>query len=172
MEGSAVIERNTRLSSGAGGASNTNDARSGGGVTVVGSSAIFNLKDTTKIRDNSASEGGGVLLYQGGKLYMSGGEISYNMAVETGGGVRMDSGGTYMEVTGGTIHNNEQTSTTSGWGGGGVHVGGVATLLINFPADKTNIFSNIAARTAYNNANVQFHDPCTFKVRGDDETAY
>ena len=111
----------------------------GGGVFVNdGASFIMHSGAITK---NEAGAGGGVFVWNGCHFEMTGGEISSNKAKDPdktddsdgplraheGGGIFTDAKDT--KITGGSIINNE-TETTTDWGGGGIYINNTGTLMI------------------------------------------
>jgi parallel beta-helix repeat protein len=126
-----------------GGTISGNRATEGGGVYVY--KGTFEMSGGT-ISGNTATYGGGVFVYNG-RFEMSGGTISSNTARSSyGGGVYVDSSGTFtmsngtirgnsaiigggvfvnrgtFEMSGGAISGNRATSSSSATGGGGVLV--------------------------------------------------
>ena len=173
MKGTAVIERNTRLTTDM----NHGYAKNGGGVVLTGSAAKFYLQESAEIRFNSAPGGAGVLIFVGGssepaaiQFFMNGGRIHHNTAESDGGGIWLDEG-SCAQMTGGTIDNNTQTSSTDGSGGGGVRVHWWAKLLINSPAVKGSIHDNTAARNS-STPDVSLDSNGFFKVNNVDTAAY
>jgi hypothetical protein len=108
-----------------GGSVEYNEGGDGGGVAVRG---YFEMNGGT-IQHNRAEpgnanpDGGGVIVDTGGNFVMAGGEIAFNYAERTGGGVAVYSGGSgaSFTMTGGSIHDNTADGNAGG-GGGGVHV--------------------------------------------------
>ena len=105
----------------------------GGGVALSGSgSAVGNRATLTMngglIRNNSATNGGGVHLGTNSVVNMSSGSIENNRTHSTasgagGGGVMLNASTAVFNMTGGTIINNRSnTSTRTNAGGGGVRV--------------------------------------------------
>jgi hypothetical protein len=101
---------------------------------VDGASVSLIMKAGAKITGNSASVGGGVVVYGGGRFIMEGGEIFGNSA-SAGGGVCAWSGNFTME--GGKITGN----SISGYGGG-VYVSNYG----NFTMEDGEITGNSASR--------------------------
>jgi len=103
-----------------GGAILGNDAYGDGGGVFVAESGFFNMSGDACIASNGASAGGGVCVQ--GVFVMSGGKI-FDNAASFGGGVRVDTGGTF-NMTG----NAEITNNIVGREGGGVYVGSYFNL--------------------------------------------
>lgn len=112
-------------------------------------STIFTMSGSAKITDNEAGYQGGGVVICGSKLIMSGNaEISGNSAVAEGGGVFINGSAHfspteliyrydgYLEMTGGTIHNNTANK------GAGVYVDGLGKFAMSGSAE---ISANIAA---------------------------
>jgi len=94
----------------------------GGGVSISGANARFNLEGGT-IRNNRAAQGGGIGIpaHTNAIITMSSGLIEGNTADHSGGGVSMNmSASSTFTMTGGTIRNNTAAR------GGGVFVGSTA----------------------------------------------
>jgi predicted outer membrane repeat protein len=95
----------------------------GKGVTLEGTInneySLIRVGDTLKMLDgskiigNTATQGGGVVIGNGGEFIMeAGSEIIGNTATNFGGGVYVESGGTF------TMEGGELTSNTAVQGGG------------------------------------------------------
>lgn len=102
-----------------------NATSEGGGISVAGT---LNMYGGTVAGNKSMNHGGGVYVNEGGSFTMYNGEISSNTAPLVGGGIYVagDSAGklsTSFVMEGGSISNNETTTTiTSSGKGGGVYV--------------------------------------------------
>lgn len=97
-----------------------------GGIRMVGGH-VFTLSGGT-IAGNLSSGGGGGIHVDGGKLLMSGGIVSNNVAeLAEGGGIRVTAGS--LEITAGHITGN-RTLTPKDWGGGGIFVNDRSTATI------------------------------------------
>lgn len=121
----------------------------GGGIKGVGGAKIYLYSDAHITHNWADCSGGGISLSDLNTiLYMYNGEISNNTAkYNEGGGLSLqaeDSGSADKRdgkstaiLLSGTIANNE-TQTTSEWGGGGIFVGNTANLIMPNGADITN----------------------------------
>ncbi|MCL2182407.1 MAG: hypothetical protein FWB85_02930 [Chitinispirillia bacterium] len=99
-----------------------NTARNGGGV-MVGNGGTLTMNGG-KISGSTAEIGGGVFMKHGARFHMTGGAITGNTANDFGGGVFVNDAGS-VTMSGGNI-----TGNASGRVGGGVAVwGGVFTLI-------------------------------------------
>lgn len=122
VNGTLTLGNNITLSGGASPGGTTYR----GGVLVQG---ILNLQAGAAIRNNRATNGGGVDIVSGGMFYMSGGIISGNEATHNGGGVQINTedGGWYccspFTMSGGTITGNFAHN------GGGIWLIGTAVQL-------------------------------------------
>ena len=104
-----------------GGSITKNTAANGGGV-YVGEGGTFNMYGTSSITDNTATKGGGGVYVSGGTFNMYGGEIAYNKSEgenSSGGGVYVVNG--TFTMSGGTISGNKAESTNGADGGVGVY---------------------------------------------------
>ncbi len=155
----------------------------GGGVAVIGSTAVFNMSGGSIVGNTSAG-GGGVYLEgwaemdmsgsafigyneapasQGGGVYINddstvtmrgGAEISHNTAGRGGGGIYIVSDG-ILNMQGGSI-----TDNTSGWdGGGGVYV--LATINLSGDVRITNNTEVTADGTTANNVSLGSNNTIT-----------
>ena len=152
------------------------DASAGGGAVFVRRSNTLKLYDGRITSNTSSIAGGGIALqangngHTGGKLYMFGGEIAGNTAIngttyKTGGGLYM--GGTCLfEMTGGTISGNKGsgggaiytvgaditittkdatiTGNTASYTGAAIHCGGATTVTL----EDTTITGNTCTNTS------------------------
>ncbi len=106
---------------------------SGGGIYFEYSSATLAISGKAKIDGNSATNGGGVYVYEG-TATMTGGTISNNTASTNGGGIYSNDN---LTISGGTISNNTATIN-----GGGIYFDySSSTLAISGTA---NIYGNSA----------------------------
>ena len=119
------------MTSGTIGGTNIADANTagngGGGVFLSTGSSEFIMNGDAVIEGNTARYGGGVAIAASSSFTMKGSAlISGNEAsVNSGGGVYVNSGGTFT-MENGTISGNKSTSTVDNTGGGGVFVNGVS----------------------------------------------
>jgi uncharacterized repeat protein (TIGR02543 family) len=90
-------------------------------VYSSGTNAHLIMHSGAVIKDNNAGGGGGVDVNSGGTFTMSGGTISGNSTSDSGGGGVVVNGGTFT-MSGGIISGNSASSF--GGGGGGVYVAG------------------------------------------------
>jgi hypothetical protein len=137
-------------------------------VHLNNANARLVMKDGAVLKNNRATNGGGVYINQNSSLTMVGGSISGNKAV-SGGGVCIP-GNNKFTMEGGTIFGNTASST-----GGGVCVGlfgyaGISNFFLNSPATKASIYNNTAA-----SGSPQVHitgSNSIFQVNGTSETSY
>ena len=106
---------------------------SGGGIYFEYSSATLAISGKAKIDGNSATNGGGVYVYEG-TATMTGGTISNNTASTNGGGIYSNDN---LTISGGTISGNK----ANGIGGGIYFEYSSSTLTISGTA---NIYGNSA----------------------------
>lgn len=104
------------------------DYKAAGGGVYVGKDSTFTTNGSNediRIQNNSAAEGGGIFVYNGGNLNMNGGTVDGNKALEgEGGGIYIKGTG---EITKGLITGNS-TATTIDLGGGGIYIENTGTL--------------------------------------------
>ncbi len=123
----------------------------GGAINANGYSCVVNMTGGT-IQFNTATYGGGILVYKGAKFNMSGGTIQNNQAVSgptdwndagAGGGVCVYDGGTF-NLSGGFIKSNNADEV-----GGGVSIGTIEVSLGNnyFNMTGGTIDSNTSGAT-------------------------
>lgn len=132
----------------------------GGGVYMHGgfnystNGGIFNMYGGT-IKDNSATNGGGVYMWNsvGNYFYMYGGSITDNTATDKGGGV-YSAGGTII-MTGGSIENNNASQ------GGGMYESGGSSVY--FTMSGGSITGNTATD---NGGGVYISEGGSFKISG------
>jgi uncharacterized repeat protein (TIGR02543 family) len=153
MSGSAKISDNTASDYGggvsilgtftmSGGTISDNTASSiGGGVYVYG--GTFTMEDG-QISGNTASAayaGGGGVCVVGGTFEMRDGEISRNTALN-GGGIWMDSSGTFTKQSGGTIYGSNADSSLKNTATNGSSYGH-AVYVDTSPAKKRNTTAGV-----------------------------
>jgi hypothetical protein len=117
----------------------TNNTASGiaadnGGGGIYNLSGVLNINTGTKITNNkadgTAGSGGGILNDAGGKLTINSAEITGNTSNRAGGGIEDNSGAMGNVTISATTLNGNTTFTTPG-NGGGLHVTGAGTVVIN-----------------------------------------
>jgi hypothetical protein len=103
---------------------NTTDSTNGGGVYVNGSDSLFEMKSGTiggsGSAENTAANGGGVMVSSGASFVMTAGSITGNTATSSGGGV--DISNASFTMTAGFVTGNVAAN------GGGVGIVGVSSL--------------------------------------------
>jgi len=104
-------------------------------VYVTGSGTLImntgsKITGNTNVSTSILSGGGGVSVGSGGTFSMSGGIINNNISDSAGGGVYVVNSTSTFTMTGGEISGNicTSTSTSSWYGGGGVHIQGGGTF--------------------------------------------
>lgn len=141
------------------------DASAGGGAVFVRRSTTMKLYDGRLTQNTSTIAGGGVALqasgsgHAGAKMYMYGGEISDNTAIDgtkykTGGAVYLGSGCVF-EMTGGTLSGNK------GSGGGAIYATGTNTVTLK----NATVTGNTAS---YTGAALHFANATTLTVQDSD----
>ena len=124
------VDNGAMLTMNAGAILQNNTAPNGGGV-LVGNGSTFTMNGG-KISGNTANIGGGVFMRHGGIFYMNGGTISGNSAQDFGGGVFVNDAGRF------TMNDGEISNNTANVVGGGVNVwGGVFTMTGGAICDNT-----------------------------------
>jgi hypothetical protein len=122
--------------------SDNNVDERGGGIYLYGDGGdievTLNMSGTAEIRENIAGTGGGVFLDTGGSFTMSGGIITGNSA-RVGGGVEVYSGGTFDLKSFDLVKNNTITNNTRGVQ---VYVLNNSTFLINGSPPDPSLNSN------------------------------
>ena len=146
----------------AGAITGSKDASAGGGAVFVRRSTTMKLYDGRLTQNTSTIAGGGVALqasgngHAGAKMYMYGGEISDNTAIngttyKTGGAVYLGSGCVF-EMTGGTLSGNK------GSGGGAIYAIGTNTVTLKNATVTGNTASYTGAALHCANTTVTIQD--------------
>ena len=119
--------------------SNTANVGNGGGIYLVGDGAMCTITggtiggDTTKTNsataatDGTEGNGGGIAIYGGAIIQMTGGTISYNSASTTGGGISVRDG-SVMTSTAGSDGKGGVVSYNSAYAGGGIVIAGDSAM--------------------------------------------
>ena len=120
----------------------------GAAVAVNGDGATFNLENDGTIQNNTAAFG--AVMARKGTFEMTGGTITANTAITSGGGVAVSTG--TFTMSGGTISGNEAKS------GGGVFMnnGGKITLNTNSIITENTATSSYGGGVDVNHANAIF----------------
>jgi len=118
----------------------------GGGVfvqaaslfTMYGGQILGNTSQSTGTGSASAGGGGGGGVHvnnANARFVMEGGLISENTAIQSGGGIRVDLGGSF-EMHSGSITRNQANATAVTQGGGGVFVTNTSSFIMAGTEDK------------------------------------
>ena len=110
------------------------NAQTGGGLCVMGGSVLLYGGTVT---GNTASNGGGIFLFDGASLTLAGGSVSGNTATEYGGGVFAY--GSTVTMTSGSIEGNSAADN-----GGGIYLYGVQKKAV-FTMTGGTVSENVAA---------------------------
>ncbi|MFN8556453.1 MAG: choice-of-anchor Q domain-containing protein [Dehalococcoidia bacterium] len=109
---------------------------SGGGIAVFGQASLANVEVT---QSGGFFSSGGIAVFPGGSLNMSGGRVEENFALRGGGGGLGIDG--YAALTNVSITNNMVTIGFAAFGGGGIGVGTSAALVTVTGGAITNNFA-------------------------------